>query len=99
MIGRLVEQQDVRVTDERPSKQGTTLPATGEFREPAAGIESESTHYRLDAMADLPTLARRGRQAAANDFIDERVVDDIQILGEHRESRARLDPYAPVIGR
>jgi hypothetical protein len=99
MIGRLVEQQDVRVTDERPSEQGTTLPATGKFRKSAAGIESESTHYRLDAIADLPTLARRGRQSAANDFIDECVFDDVQILGEHRESRTGLDPYAAVIRR
>ena len=54
MIGRLIQQQDIRLADQRPGQHGTTAPSPGQRLYRNVAFQTKTRQDRLDFLLDLP---------------------------------------------
>ena len=106
MVGRLVEQQDVRVGRQRLRERDALLPAARKRPDQRIRGQSEPREHRVDAVAERPAVERiEPRVQRADPFEALRIVAVLReergrvvILGEHLPFRAEAQRDGVVDG-
>jgi hypothetical protein len=94
VVGGLVQQQHIRLVDQRAGQQGAALLAAGQVVEARVGIEAQPHHRLVGAVRDLPVVAAavlRDLQHSAGQFtrdrLGQRAHPDAVLNGDHAAVR------------
>ena len=61
VVGRLVEQQQVRLVHQRPAEQHASLPPAGQVRDPTISGQRQPREDRVDLVCDRPAIVACGQ--------------------------------------
>ena len=100
MVGRLIQQQQIRITDQCTPQQDASAPTAGQGLHIQCGVQIQRGHRPLDALLNLPRLKtlRIARKAGGNDFLDPLRRQYTHLLRKHRNTRTRANPHLAAIG-
>ena len=101
MVGGLVEQQHVRLDDQRAREQRPPPPAAGQRGVVRSAVEAEARQHLVHALHALPVLhVRRGGIERRGDDVAHAAAADVgDVLREQRDARARPQPDAALVRR
>ena len=100
VIGRLVEQQQLRLADQRARQQHAPLPSARQRVDIDVGRQLQPRHHHVGLVRALPLVVRIERaETLAHHLGDGAIGRQRHILNEPRHARARLPPHGAPIGR
>ena len=99
MIGRLVEQQQIGLADERPREKHAALPSSRQRVDDCRGRQRQPRHDHVGLVVTLPLVMRVERSETFPDHFGDRAVGrERHVLHQPRDPNARLPQDQPRIG-
>ena len=101
MIRRLVEQQDVRLADERPREQHAAPPSARQRVDNRVRGKLKARQDQIDVMFTQPHLVLvEMMRVALGDHVEDRTIGGQRdVLFETREAKRRLTPHGSSVRR
>ena len=100
VVGRLVEQQQLRLADQRARQQHAPLPSARQRVDIDLGRQLQPRHHHVGLVRALPLVVRiECTETLTHHFGDGAIGRQRHILNEPRHARARLPPHGAPIGR
>src|SRR6185295_2775391 len=92
VIGRLVEQQKIRLANQRPREQDAPLPSTRQRLHGDVCGDLKAGEHLCDLLIRLPAFSVRTSQSVGDNVEDAPVVGDQRILRQAADPKRRLVP-------